>query len=49
VERADEVDSRITALQREVMEAEEKLKLLYKMVDDDGLTEMDEILTVSPH
>ncbi len=42
-EKALEVDRRVAALQTEVTEAEEKLKRLYKMVED-GVTDLDEIL-----
>ena len=41
--RAAEVDGRVATLQREVSEAEDKLKRLYKMVED-GIAEMDDIL-----
>lgn len=43
VRQATEVDQRITSLQADVSEAEEKLKRLYRMVED-GLTELDDIL-----
>ena len=42
-ERALEVDGRLAALQTEVTEAAEKLKRLYKMVED-GLTDLDDLL-----
>ena len=42
-EKAAEVDGRIIALQREATEAEDKLKRLYRMVED-GIAEMDYIL-----
>ena len=42
-ERANQIDKRIATLQTEVAEAEEKLRRLYKMVED-GVTEIDEIL-----
>ena len=42
-ERTIQIDTRITTLQTEVAEAEEKLKRLYKMVED-GVTDLDEIL-----
>ncbi|WP_294641461.1 hypothetical protein [uncultured Aureimonas sp.] len=42
-EKVAEVDGRIIALQREATDAEEKLKRLYRMVED-GITEMDDIL-----
>src|SRR5690606_11535458 len=41
--RAAEVDGRVASLQREATEAEEKLKRLYRMVED-GIAEMDDIL-----
>lgn len=41
--RAAEVDGRVATLQREVSEAEDKLKRLYRMVED-GIAEMDDIL-----
>ena len=43
VRQAAEVDQRVAALQSDVSEAEEKLKRLYRMVED-GLTELDDIL-----
>ena len=42
-ERAIQIDARITTLQTEVAEAEEKLKRLYKIVED-GVADLDEIL-----
>ncbi|WP_082675670.1 recombinase family protein [Aureimonas ureilytica] len=42
-EKAAEVDGRIIALQREASDAEDKLKRLYRMVED-GIAEMDDIL-----
>ncbi|WP_082529132.1 recombinase family protein [Aurantimonas sp. Leaf443] len=42
-ERANEVDGRIIALQREVTDAEDKLKRLYRMIED-GVAEMDDLL-----
>lgn len=42
-EKAAEVDGRIIALQREATDAEDKLKRLYRMVED-GIAEMDDIL-----
>ena len=42
-ERALEVDRRISALQTEMTEAEEKLKRLYAMVEN-GMTDLDDIL-----
>ncbi len=42
-EKALEVDRRVSALQTEVTETEEKLKRLYKMVED-GVTDLDDIL-----
>jgi len=41
--RALEVDKRVAALQSELTEAEDKLKRLYKMVED-GIAELDDIL-----
>lgn len=41
--RAAEVDGRIASLQRQITDAEDKLKRLYKMVED-GIAEMDGIL-----
>lgn len=42
-ERAAAVDSRLAALEREAANAEEKLKRLYKLVED-GVAEMDDLL-----
>lgn len=42
-EKAMEVDGRVTALQREVVDAADKLKRLYRMVED-GVAELDDIL-----
>jgi site-specific DNA recombinase len=42
-EKASEIDRRVSALQAEVMTAEDKLKRLYAMVEN-GLTELDDIL-----
>ncbi|CAA6606124.1 Resolvase domain [Rhodospirillaceae bacterium LM-1] len=42
-EKAAEIDSRVTALQTRKTEAEEKLKRLYRMVEE-GVTEIDELL-----
>ena len=42
-EKSLEVDRRVSTLQTEVTEAEEKLKRLYKMVEE-GLTDLDDIL-----
>ena len=42
-EKAAEVDGRLSALQREVDDAETKLKRLYQMVED-GVTDLDDIL-----
>ena len=42
-EKAESVSNRIMALQREVTDAEEKLKRLYRLVED-GLTDLDEVL-----
>ena len=43
VERAAAVDSRLAALEREASNAEDKLKRLYKLVED-GVAEMDDLL-----
>lgn len=42
-EQALEVDRRVATLQTEVNDAEQKLKRLYKMVED-GVTDLDDIL-----
>ncbi len=42
-ERAAAVDARLAALEREAANAEEKLKRLYKLVED-GVAEMDDLL-----
>ncbi len=42
-EKADAVNARITALQREVTDADDKLKRLYKLIED-GVTEVDDVL-----
>ena len=42
-EKAESVSSRIMALQREVTDTEEKLKRLYRLVEE-GLTDLDEVL-----
>ena len=42
-ERAASVDARIAALEREAANAEEKLKRLYKLIED-GVAEMDDLL-----
>ncbi|WP_192643174.1 recombinase family protein [Bosea sp. OAE506] len=42
-ERALEVDTRITTLQTEASQAEDRLKRLYKMVED-GVTDLDDLL-----
>ena len=42
-EKAMEVDGRVTALQRDVVDAADKLKRLYRMVED-GVAELDDIL-----
>ena len=42
-ERAEGLNGRLIALQREMTDAEDKLKRLYRMVED-GLTDLDEIL-----
>src|SRR5215831_18935061 len=42
-ERAAALNVRVAALQREVIDAEDKLKRLYRLVED-GLTDVDEVL-----
>jgi site-specific DNA recombinase len=42
-EKADSVNARVTTLQREVADADDKLKRLYRLVED-GMTEMDDVL-----
>lgn len=42
-EKADAVNARVVSLQREVTDADEKLKRLYRLVED-GMTEMDDVL-----
>jgi site-specific DNA recombinase len=42
-EKAESLNTRVMALQREVTNAEEKLKRLYRLVED-GLTDLDEVL-----
>src|SRR6266481_6409292 len=42
-ERAETVNSRIMALQREVADAEDRLKRLYRLVED-GVTDLDDVL-----
>ena len=42
-ERAETVNSRIMALQREVVDAEDRLKRLYRLVED-GVTDLDDVL-----
>ena len=42
-EQAVALNARITALQREMIDAEDKLKRLYRLVED-GLTDVDEVL-----
>ena len=42
-ERASAVDARLAALEREAANAEDKLKRLYKLIED-GLAEMDDLL-----
>ena len=41
-EKADSVNRRMMALQREVTEAEDRLKRLYRLVED-GVTDLDEV------
>lgn len=42
-ERADAVNARVTALQREATDADDKLKRLYRLIED-CMTEMDDVL-----
>ncbi|WP_280712001.1 recombinase family protein [Bradyrhizobium sp. BR13661] len=42
-EKAIEIDRRVSTLQTEVTEADERLKRLYKMVEE-GITDLDEVL-----
>ena len=42
-EKADAVNARVIALQREATDADDKLKRLYRLVED-GMTEMDDVL-----
>jgi hypothetical protein len=42
-EKADAVNARVTTLQREVTDADDKLKRLYRLVED-GMTEIDDVL-----
>ncbi|HEX2337634.1 MAG TPA: recombinase family protein, partial [Hyphomicrobiaceae bacterium] len=42
-ERAESVNGRIVALQREVTDAEDRLKRLYRLVED-GVTDLDDVL-----
>jgi site-specific DNA recombinase len=42
-EKAESLNTRLMALQREVTNAEEKLKRLYRLVED-GVTDLDEVL-----
>jgi hypothetical protein len=42
-EKAEALSTRITALQWEVSDADEKLKRLYRLVED-GMTDLDEVL-----
>jgi site-specific DNA recombinase len=43
LEKADAINTRVTALQREATNADEKLRRLYRLVED-GMTEMDDVL-----
>jgi site-specific DNA recombinase len=43
VQDAAALDGRLMALQREMTEADDKLKRLYRLVED-GLTDLDEVL-----
>ncbi len=42
-EKADAVNARVIALQREVTDTDDKLKRLYRLIED-GMTEMDDVL-----
>jgi site-specific DNA recombinase len=42
-EKAESVNRRVMALQREVTDAEDKLKRLYRLVED-GMTDLDDVL-----
>jgi site-specific DNA recombinase len=42
--KADAINARLITLQREVTDADEKLKRLYRLIED-GMTEMDDVLT----
>jgi hypothetical protein len=42
-EKAESVNARIAALQREVSDADDRLKRLYKLIED-GITEVDDVL-----
>jgi hypothetical protein len=42
-EKAESVNSRIMALQREIADAEDRLKRLYRLVED-GVTDVDDVL-----
>jgi site-specific DNA recombinase len=42
-EKADAVNARVTALQHEVTDADDKLKRLYRLIED-GMTEIDDVL-----
>ena len=41
--KADAVNARVIALQREIADADDKLKRLYRLIED-GMTEMDDVL-----
>ena len=47
-EKAESVNRRIMALQREVTDAEDKLKRLYRLVED-GVTDLDDVLKDRPY
>lgn len=47
-EKADAVNARVTALQRDVTDADDKLKRLYRLIED-GMTEMDDALKDRPN
>lgn len=42
-EKADTLNARVAALEREVTDADNKLKRLYRLIED-GMTDMDDIL-----
>jgi site-specific DNA recombinase len=46
LEKADAINTRVTTLQREATDADEKLRRLYRLVED-GMTEMDDVLRIA--